>query len=110
MKTTTIYNKLVRDNIPNIINSKNKIPVYYTLNEDQYWEALINKDMEELEEVKKALSKEEIKEELADKLEVLIAMAKHNGFSLEEIIVTANSKRKERGSFNNKIFLKKVIE
>lgn len=110
MKKTIIYNKLVRNNIPNIIHSNNSIPIFYTLSDKQYWKALISKDIEELQEVKKAISQDKIKEELADKLEVLRAMASYNGFSLEEIIYTADLKRKEKGSFDNKIFLRKIIQ
>lgn len=109
MKHIVNHNKLVRDNIPNIISEQNNIPIYYTLSDEQYWKALLDKDIEELQEIKKATSLNEVKEELADKLEVLIAIAKFNGFSLEDIIKEADIKRKKRGCFDKKIFLKKVI-
>jgi len=110
MKHIINHNKLVRDKIPNMINAENRIPIYYTLSDEQYWKALLNKDIEELQEVKKATSLKEVKEELADKLEVLRAMAKFNGFSLEDIIEEANMKKEKRGGFEKKIFLKKVIK
>lgn len=47
---------------------------------------LVKKDAEELEEVKLAQDLDERKKELADKLEVLRAMAEFNGFTLEEIL------------------------
>ena len=54
-----IYDKLVRDNIPNIISSNGEEPITRILNDEEYWEYLLKKDTEELEEVRNAVSKEE---------------------------------------------------
>ena len=54
------YNKLVRDNIPNIIKENGQKPIYHTLNDGEYWDALLQKDTEELQEVKEATSKDEV--------------------------------------------------
>lgn len=105
-----IHNKLVRDGIIQIILNNNGIPIYYELSDKEYWQALLEKDIEELEEVKLAKNSEEIKEELADKLEVLRAMAEFQGFSLEEIIKIANDKKEKRGGFSRKLFLEKTID
>ena len=99
------YNKLVRDNIPNIIKNNGEEPIYRVLNDDEYWEYLLIKDNEELMEVKNAESKEEIKKELADKLELIIAMAEFNGYSLDDIINEANIKRNKNGGFKKKLLL-----
>ena len=37
------YNKLVRDNIPNIIKENGEEPIYHTLNDEEYWDALLKK-------------------------------------------------------------------
>lgn len=37
------YNKLVRDNIPSIIEENGEIPIYHTLNSEEFWEALLKK-------------------------------------------------------------------
>ncbi len=105
-----IHNKLVRDGIIQIILNNNGIPIYYELSDKKYWQALLEKDIEELEEVKLAKNSEEIKEELADKLEVLRAMAEFQGFSLDEIIKIANDKKEKRGGFSRKLFLEKTID
>lgn len=105
-----IYNKLVRDNIPQIIISNGGEPVYRILNNGEYWESLLKKDSEELNEVKEAASLEERKKELADKLELIIAMAEYNGFTLEEIIKEAEKKKMKNGGFSKRLFLEKVIE
>ena len=55
-KMDQIYNKLVRDNIPDIIKENGEEPIYRVLNEDEYWEYLLLKDNEELEEVRSASS------------------------------------------------------
>ena len=105
-----IYNKLVRDNIPEIIKSNGGEPIYRKLNDDEYWKYLLLKDKEELQEVEEAENLEERKKELADKLEVLKAMAEFSGFSLSEIMEEASEKRDERGGFDKRVFLEKVIE
>ena len=93
------YNKLVRDNIPNIIKANGEEPIYHTLNDDEYWDALLKKDIEELEEVKSAESKDEVLKELGDKLEILRAMAKYHGFTLEDVIKQADKKKQTNGGF-----------
>ena len=50
------YNKLVRNNIPTIIKENGEEPIYHTLNDNEYWLALLRKDTEELQEVKEATS------------------------------------------------------
>ena len=105
-----IYNKLVRDNIPDIIKSNNGEPYYRVLNDEEYWDYLLRKDTEELEEVRSALSPQEIKKELADKLELIIAMAEFNGFCLYDILEEANRKKGKNGGFQKRLLLEKVIE
>jgi len=105
-----VYDKLVRDNIPEIIISNGDKPYFRELNDEEYWNYLLKKDSEELEEVRSAISHGERKKELADKLELIRAMAEFSGFTLEEIIEEANRKKEKRGGFNKKILLEKVIE
>ena len=105
-----IYNKLVRDNIPQIIISNGGEPVYRILNDGEYWESLLKKDSEELDEVKEADSLEERKKELADKLELVIAMAEYNGFTLDDVIKESQKKKNKNGGFSKRVFLEKVIE
>lgn len=104
------YDKLVRDYIPDMICSHDGEPIVRVLNDQEYWEYLLKKDMEELEEVKKAESLAEIKEELADKLELIRAMAEYNGFCLEDIIKEADRKKQKNGGFQKRLLLEKVIE
>ena len=104
-----IYNKLVRDNIPDIITSNEETPVTRTLDEDEYKKALEEKLVEEQEEVLSS-SGDERCEELADMVEVIRSMAKLEGKTLEEIVAIADVKKLKRGGFDDRICLEKVIE
>lgn len=105
----TIYNKLVRDNIPNIIKNNGETPIYHELNDSDYWKYLLEKDKEELKEVETADSILERKKELSDKLELIRAMAEFNGFTLEDIVKEADKKKEKNGGFQKRYFLEKVI-
>ena len=100
-----IYNKLVRDKIPNIIKEKKETPVVKILGDDEYKEALEKKLYEEYQEVI-----EDRVEELADMLEIIKALAKLENKTLDDVIEIANKKVDKRGAFEEKIFLEKVIE
>ena len=104
-----VYNKLVRDNIPDIIKNKGEEPVIRILNEEEYKIELEKKLYEEYQEVISASGSDRL-EELADMLEVIRALAKLENNALNDIIKIADEKNIKRGSFNNKLFLEKVIE
>ena len=72
----TIYNKLVRDNIPEIIRNSGKECDIEILSDEEYLQMVDAKLDEELAEY----HKEQNLEELADLLEVLYAAAKNCGF------------------------------
>ena len=105
-----VYDKLVRDNIPDIIKKDNAIPIYRELYGDEFLDYLLEKDSEELEEVRNAASIIEVKKELADKLEILITIAEYYGYKLEDIIEEAEIKRNKNGGFEKRLLLEKVIE
>lgn len=105
-----VYDKLVRDNIPEIIRNNDGKPIYRVLNDNEYWEYLLKKDTEELKEVRASLSIEDRKKELADKLELIIAMSEFSGFTLQDVIEEANRKRNKNGGFQKRLLLEKVIE
>ena len=97
--------KLVRDRIPEIIESKGEVPVFRKLTDEEYEPALLNKLLEESQELALAVSRQERLEEAADVYEVLAAIAAVNGFSFTEVEAAAEQKRVERGRFQNKIWL-----
>lgn len=104
-----IYDKLVRDNIPEIIKNNGEEPICRVLSDEEYWQYLLKKDNEELVEVREAISLTERKKELADKLELIRAMAEFNGFTLDEIIQEADKKANKNGGFQKRLLLEKVI-
>jgi predicted house-cleaning noncanonical NTP pyrophosphatase (MazG superfamily) len=104
-----IYNKLVRDNIPNIIKNNNETPITRILSSDEYKVELEKKLYEEYQEVISSSNKDRL-EELADMVEVIKSLAELEKSTLEEVILIAKDKSNKRGSFKDKIFLEKVID
>lgn len=101
-----IYNKLVRDKIPQIIEDSGKRCETEVLSGERYLEMLDKKLNEELAEYQQ----EKSLEELADLLEVLYAVAVARGYSLKELEQVRAEKKDKRGGFAEKIFLIKVTE
>ncbi|QUC66109.1 nucleoside triphosphate pyrophosphohydrolase [Aristaeella hokkaidonensis] len=101
-----IYNKLVRDKIPEIIEQTGKSCTYSILSEEEYLNMLDAKLNEELAEYQEDKSMEE----LADLLEVMKAVALARGSSLEEVEEIRRAKANKRGGFEKKILLEEVIE
>lgn len=104
-----IYNKLVRDKIPEIIKSNNGEPFIKILDDVRYKEELEKKLYEEYQEVLQASGTDRI-EELADMLEIIIALAKLEQKTLDDVIEVSKQKVKKRGAFDKKIYLEKVVE
>ena len=103
-----IYNKLVRDNIPNIIENNGEEPIIRVLNNEEYKLELERKLNEEYLEVLESSGKDRL-EELADMLEVIKSLSQLENSNLNEIIAIAEEKSKKRGGFEKRIYLEKVI-
>ena len=103
-----IHNKLVRDNIPNIIQSKGQTAEYHILNDKDYKIELLKKLNEECNEVINSNNKEELLEELSDVLEVIKAIGNLENIELDEIINSAENKRLKKGGFDKKFYLEKT--
>ena len=106
MKKHTVHNKLVRDRIPEIIEASGKYCVTEVLPNDAYIQALDAKLSEELAEYQQSKSLEE----LADLLEVMGAVVKARGYTWDDLTRVRKEKRAQRGAFDQKLFLKEVIE
>lgn len=99
------YDKLVRDKIPEIIKSSNRVPECRVLENDQeYLRYLVKKLQEEVIE----FTENPCVEELADVKEVIDALSGIRGFGDVESV--QERKREERGGFGKRILLIKVIE
>lgn len=106
MKTIK-YNKLVRDRIPEIIESSGKNAVYETIaNDEDYIKLLKNKLIEEMNEY---LESDDVAE-LADMGEVMHAILEYKGVRVETFQRIRLEKLEKRGGFKKRLLLKEVIE
>ncbi|KAB7707130.1 phosphoribosyl-ATP pyrophosphohydrolase [Bacillus aerolatus] len=100
-----IYNKLVRNRIPEIIGNSGKTCSTRILNEIEY-EAEVRKKMtEELTEYESAVNDEKALEELADLLELIHAAAAIHGADYNQLEEIRKKKAAKRGGFDERIFL-----
>ena len=99
-----VYNKLVRDNIPEIIQAAGKEPKTHILGDDEYVTALVEKLGEEYDEFKA----NHTIEELADMQEVILALAGVLNISPEQLEAVRVDKAADRGAFEQRIFLEEV--
>lgn len=94
-----IYNKLVRDKIPQIIEQSGKQAIIEEVSGQEYLGLLNAKLGEELQEY---LDSESI-EELADLVEIVYAILEHKDVSLQEFEGIRRQKVNERGAFKEKL-------
>ena len=101
------YNKLVRDRIPENIDSEpGRKSQYRILDDTEYLKELNRKILEEANE----FIEENSIEELGDLMEVINAIIKLKCYSMEEVNKVMKSKAEKKGAFDNKIFLEYVDE
>ena len=100
------YSKLVRDRIPEIIETSGKTCVTEILPDDEYLRMIDTKLDEELAEY----HADQNIEELADLMEVIRACAVARGYTIEELERVRSDKAAKRGGFEKKILLKEVWE
>jgi len=106
-----IFNKLVRDKIPEIIRKDNSLPVIHILEENGFKKELAYKLLEEsIEAVKARHDKAELVKEIGDVYEVIDAIIEAYGLSRSEIIELKNLRKENRGGFKDRIFLEYVDE
>ncbi|MCA9887225.1 MAG: nucleoside triphosphate pyrophosphohydrolase [Anaerolineae bacterium] len=97
-----IYNKLVRDRIPEIIASHGKTCEISIADEQEYRSLLLKKLQEETAEL---AAGDNLTEELADIYEVLDAIVTAYSLSPEETSRLQTEKRSKRGAFAERIKL-----
>lgn len=102
-----IYNKLIRDRIPEIIENDHKTCATRILNDEEYLKCLKSKLLEECNEVINAEG-EDIKKEIADVLEVLEALENTLHIDQQEIMSIKEKKAHNNCAFDKKIYLEYV--
>jgi len=104
-----IYNKLVRDRIPEIIEKADKVAAYRHLDDLEFREALRAKVVEEAEELA-AASEDTLPTELADLAEVFDAVLRAYNVTNEDLQALRAERNAERGCFEKRIFLESVSD
>lgn len=106
MTTIKRYHKLVRDRIPEIIESCGKRCTTEVLSDADFLHMVDIKLDEELAEY----HRDQSIEELADLIEVIYAAAQARGYSAAQLDAIREEKAISRGAFDKKILLKEVME
>ncbi|MEM4605659.1 MAG: nucleoside triphosphate pyrophosphohydrolase [Candidatus Pacearchaeota archaeon] len=96
--------KLVRDKVPEIIEKEGKKAVFRKANDGEYWTMLKVKLREEVED----FLANPIEEGLVDIYEVMNAIYDFMNVKKENLKELAEKKREEKGSFKERVVLKKV--
>lgn len=117
-----VIDKLVRDNIPEIIKSEGLIPLFYYSTGNnlrlQMYDKLVEEVKELVEEIKSKteinfpqllasedFSKSKLLEELADVCEVISSIIKIETIDLFELLNVVLKKKNEKGGFDKGIYL-----
>lgn len=100
------YNKLIADKVPdNMTKLGKQFETSVLVDDADYERALLNKIVEEAEELRTAPSKEATLKEIADVLEVIEAIKNIKGFSNEEVQAMKEARFQKRGGFLKRLFL-----
>lgn len=104
-----MYNKLVRDNIPDIIRANGEEPIVHVLDEADYKSELERKLLEEANEVIESGGIDRIYE-LADLMEVVHALLDLEEKTMEDVENARVEKASKRGGFTKRLYLEGVKE
>ena len=104
MKEKTYYHKLIRDKIPEIIESFGNEYETRTMDDEEFVAELKKKLLEEVKELVES-SDENILNELADVLEIIKTIGNYYKINFTEIEKNQIQKRVKRGGFDKKLFL-----
>lgn len=106
-----IFNKLVRDKIPEIIAQQGKKVTFRAVRGEELKQALKDKLIEEAIELVNAETEEQIIEEIADLQEVLAEITREfieTGCNFPKVDNMRNKKEREKGGFEKGYFLESV--
>lgn len=106
MKKRTVYNKLVRDNILEIIADNHQEFTCHIAIDNEYKMKLLEKLQEEVQEFIEAKNMEE----MSDIFEVIEHIIIAFNLNKKDILEIKNKKAETRGKFNKKIILESVYE
>jgi len=105
IKMRKVYNKLIRDRIPEIIIAAGETPKIRKLNKKEFKIELQKKVLEEAKELAVAKNKKDILNEVVDIQELLDWIIKEQKLTQAQIKKLQKEKNKKRGSFKKQLFL-----
>lgn len=105
-----IYNKLVRDKIPEIIAKEGKTVKFRAVKGDELDEAMRKKILEEAAELASAKTDKDIVEEAADLIEIVEAFLDRHVLIMHTVENRMSSKCREKGNFECGFLLESVDE
>lgn len=105
MKKDRVYNKLVRDRVPEILERQGMKALTRKLDDKEYMHALHEKLKEEMREYMACRNMEE----LADVVEVINSILLAKGLNMEELDRFRQMKAQSNGTFHERIFLERVL-
>jgi len=105
-----IYNKLIRDRIPEIIAKDGNTADIIILSEESFKQAIKEKLIEEATEVLNADNRDEVLSELADLQEVMDTIKQMYNINTLEVNTIQAVKALQRGKFEKRLYLKSVNE
>jgi len=99
------YNKLVRDNIPEIIAADGLSVETRKLTKKEVIEELLKKAVEEAVELSESEGTDEITKEMSDVLEILHSLADRLGITMDEVEQMRQTRAAKRGRFEKGTYL-----
>ena len=99
-----VYNKAIRDKIPEIIEQAGRRSIFKILSDEEFIRELEKKLTEEIYEYSTSKSIEE----LTDIIEVVYRIAELRGISVDKLESLRINKKNERGGFSKNLFLIQV--
>jgi predicted house-cleaning noncanonical NTP pyrophosphatase (MazG superfamily) len=100
--------KLIRDKLPEIMQKEGTNACIRVMERDEYIARLKDKLFEESGEVATVSDNLEIMNELADLLEVMMALAEACGIPFSNVVAAGALKKAEKGGFDAKIYCEHV--
>lgn len=99
------HNKLIRDNIPGIMEKAGKKYETRVLNIEEYDRELKKKLIEEAKELSEAETDKETIDELADVKELFKAILDNQNIKEDEVDARRKEKNRSNGTFDKRLFL-----
>lgn len=99
------YNKLCRDNVPDIIHAKGFDCSVREMDHDEYRREVIRKVYEEASGVSNHAGRESLLKELADLVVTLDAVTKEYSISEEELDAAVEKSIEEKGGYEDRLYL-----